>query len=90
MLVGTGGTGKSSVVKFASFISQCSMKTIDVKADFKLSEFREELKAMFREVGINDKYITFAFSDSQITNETFLEDINNILNSGEVIKTFEC
>ena len=64
MLVGTGGTGKSSVVKFASYISQCTMKTIDVKSDFKLSEFREELKAMFRDVAINDKYIAFAFSDN--------------------------
>ena len=31
----------------------------------------------------------FLFSDTQIVNETFLDDINNILNSGEVPNLFE-
>jgi len=34
--------------------------------------------------GINDKPTVFLFSDTQIIYESFLEDINNILNSGEV------
>lgn len=28
--------------------------------------------------------MVFLFSDTQIKNETFVEDINNMLNSGEV------
>lgn len=31
-----------------------------------------------------DKRQTFLFSDTQILYESFLEDINNILNNGEV------
>lgn len=34
--------------------------------------------------GIDDKSTVFLFSDTQIIYESFLEDINNILNSGEV------
>lgn len=37
-----------------------------------------------KETGIEGKNITFLFNDTQIINETFLEDINNILNSGEI------
>jgi len=34
--------------------------------------------------GIEGKEIAFTMTDSQILRESFLEDINNILNTGEV------
>jgi len=34
--------------------------------------------------GIDDKPTVFLFSDTQNIYESFLEDINNILNSGDV------
>lgn len=34
--------------------------------------------------GIEGVKTTFIFTDTQIIDESFLEDINNILNSGEV------
>jgi len=36
--------------------------------------------------GLEDKPIVFLFCDTQIIYESFLEDINNILNSGEVFQ----
>jgi dynein heavy chain len=36
------------------------------------------------ETGIEGRKVTFTMTDSQILKETFLEDINNILNTGEV------
>ena len=34
--------------------------------------------------GVENKSITFLFCDTQIINEQMLEDINNIMNSGDV------
>jgi dynein heavy chain len=38
---------------------------------------------------LEDKPIVFLFSDTQISKESFLEDINNILNNGDVPNLFE-
>ena len=39
---------------------------------------------IFFSAGLKDNPIVFLFSDTQIKEESFLEDINNILNSGDV------
>lgn len=38
---------------------------------------------------IENQPVTFLLIDSQIVEEEFLEDVNNILNSGEVPNLFE-
>ncbi len=43
---------------------------------------------MLRKAGADFKPVVFLFSDTQIKDESFLEDINNILNSGEVPNMF--
>lgn len=39
---------------------------------------------MLRKVALLDKPSTFLISDNQIIHEKFLEDINNLLNIGEI------
>lgn len=36
------------------------------------------------QAGLDNKPTVFILSDTQISNEGFLEDINNLLNNGEV------
>lgn len=36
---------------------------------------------MYKVAGLEGRPLVFIFADSQITNEGFLEDINNVLNS---------
>lgn len=42
------------------------------------------MKELMFETGINGKPYTFIMTDTQIINEGFLEDINNLLNTGEI------
>jgi dynein heavy chain len=39
--------------------------------------------------GCDGKQYTFLMTDTQIVNESFLEDINNILNTGEITNLYE-
>lgn len=39
---------------------------------------------MMCKVAIDNSLVAFTFNDTQITQEGFLEDVNNLLNSGEV------
>merc|ERR1712136_415559 len=48
----------------------------------------DDLKKIFIKSGGEGKDTVFLFTDTQIIQEEFLEDINNILNSGEVPNLF--
>lgn len=43
-----------------------------------------DIKRLYSQTGVELKATSFLFVDTQIADESFLEDINNILSSGEV------
>ena len=84
MLVGVGGSGKQSVSRLAMFICGMKCMQIEITKGYGLTEFREAVKEMMVVAGVKGHPVGFLFTDSQIIEDSFLEDINNILNSGEV------
>ncbi|GFS25719.1 dynein heavy chain 6, axonemal [Elysia marginata] len=62
---------------------------IELCRGYDYSSFHEDLKKLYDSAGIQNKPTVFLFTDTQIVVEEFLEDINNILNSGEVPNLFE-
>ena len=48
------------------------------------AEFWDDLKKVYQMCGVDEREVAFLLTDSQVVNEVFLEDISNILNSGEV------
>ena len=49
-----------------------------------MTEWREDLRKCLLNAGVKDKPTTFLFYDVQIVMESMLEDVNNILNAGDV------
>ncbi len=47
-------------------------------------EWIEELQKLMRVAGLEDKPTVFLFSDTQISNESMVEDICNLLNNGDI------
>nr|KAJ3422838.1 Dynein heavy chain 6, axonemal [Polyrhizophydium stewartii] len=89
LLVGVGGTGKQSLTRLACHISDYQCIQIELTRTYGKEEWREDLKKLYRLAGVEAKNTVFLLSDTQIKQEAFLEDINNILNSGEVPNLFE-
>uniref|UniRef100_A0A667XC84 Dynein axonemal heavy chain 2 n=1 Tax=Myripristis murdjan TaxID=586833 RepID=A0A667XC84_9TELE len=84
LLVGVGGSGRQSLCKMASSICDYQVFQVEVTKQYRKQEFREDIKKLYRLTGVDNKPTVFLFNDTQIVDESFLEDINNILSSGEV------
>ena len=84
MLVGVGGSGKQSCTRLASSMAEYKCWEIELKKGYDVNMFREDLKGLFELAGVGGTPVTFMLVDTQIVDESMLEDVNNILNTGEV------
>ncbi|XP_037533396.1 dynein heavy chain 2, axonemal [Nematolebias whitei] len=84
LLIGIGGSGRQSLSKMAAFVCEYQVFQVEVSKQYRKQEFREDIKKLYRLTGVDNKPTVFLFNDTQIVDESFLEDINNILSSGEV------
>jgi len=84
LLVGVGGSGRRGMARLGASIAKFGTFEIEINKNYKEKDFHEDLKKLLKRAGIEGQEIMFLFSDSQIMYESFLEDINNILNTGEV------
>ena len=84
LLIGVGGSGRQSLTRLASYIVEIGVFQIKISKQYRHIEFREDLKTLYRQSGVDCKPTTFLFTDTQILNNSFLEDLSNILSSGDV------
>jgi len=84
LLVGVGGSGRQSLTRLASFVCDFQCISIEITRVYGVNEWHDDLKRVLMIAGIKATDVVFLFSDTQIVKESFLEDINNLLNAGDV------
>ena len=88
LLVGVGGSGRQSLTRLSAFISQYEIFQIEISKSYSKVEWREDIKKILLMTGVDNMKTVFLFPDTQIKEESFIEDISNLLNSGDVPNLF--
>lgn len=88
LVVGIGGSGKQSVIKLGAFAANCEIFEITLSRGYNENSFREDMKALYNKVGVENKRTVFLFTAAHIVDESFLEIVNNMLMIGVVPALF--
>ncbi|KPJ14719.1 Dynein heavy chain 10, axonemal [Papilio machaon] len=88
MLVGVGGSGKKSICRLAAFAAGCDVFEIVITRSYNENTFKDDMKRLYNQLGVDGKPTVFLFTAAQILEEGFLEFINNILMIGMIPALF--
>ena len=84
LLVGVGGSGKQSLTRLSSFISRAPCRQIVLTKTYNKNSFLEDIRGLYMSAGPQLKPTTFLFTESEIKDEVFLENMNSVLLTGEI------
>ena len=84
LLVGVGGSGKQSYSRLAASMAGMQVLTLAGGKSYGYAEFQADLRSLLLLCGVQGRDVVFLVNESAITHERFLEDINALLNGGEV------
>lgn len=62
-----GGSGRQSLSRIAAYVCEHNTFQITVTKQYRVQEFREDLKTLYRATGIDNKATSFLFSDTQVS-----------------------
>ncbi|CAD7941177.1 unnamed protein product [Amoebophrya sp. A25] len=88
LLVGVGGSGRHCQTRLACFVADYECFNIEIDKSYRHQSFRDDLKKIYDKTGVKRAPTCFLYSDTEIITESFLEDVSNILSSGEVPNLF--
>lgn len=89
LLLGVGGSGRQSLCRLATSINAYEIRQIEVIKGYSMKDWREDLKVCLLGAGTKNKQTIFLLTDTQITEESMTEDMNGVLNAGDVPQLYK-
>ena len=84
ILLGDGGSGRETVSKVAAILKDLTFYKPPSSPNFTFEDWRKDLKSILKETGGLGKSCILFMTPSHLQKKQYLEDINNILTSGQI------
>nr|CAH7749860.1 unnamed protein product [Callosobruchus chinensis] len=89
LLVGISGSGRQSLTRLASEVYGQALFQPEITNNYSINDWRDDIKKILKEAGGKGKHSIFLISEGQIKEESYLQDVDCLLNSGEVPNIYQ-
>ena len=89
LLLGIGGSGRKSLARLATYIPELEVFYLEITKSFTVADWKESLRSLMNDAGVEDKGTCFLFTDTQIIKPIFMEDVASLLGTADVPNLFD-
>ncbi|CAK9804539.1 Dynein axonemal heavy chain 1 [Anthophora plagiata] len=89
LLLGMGGSGRQSLTRLAAHMQDYDCFQIELSSAYTMNDWRDDIKHSMMKAGVQGLFLVFLFSDTQIKDDSMLEDLNSVLNNGDVPNIYQ-
>ena len=89
LLLGLGGSGRQTLTRLSTYMMGQQLVTLEVHKAYNQEKWREDIKRILGEASVTSKCSTLVITESQSSNVYLMQDIDSMLNLGEIPNLYE-